>query len=245
MRKSSQILILFLFICTNVIGQEINPNINKDSLFQEAVKDFPKKEKKKFLKEYKKGNEQTKDAFLFIFTMPRSSKALLIENYEKNEHHIIELKNYYQSIVPNGFIIDIEFNPAEELFNIKESIDLKIYKKQSNGKSDVINQEWKLDINSETLSEMLVTVGWDFSTLDSIKYYLDKANCISIKNGEFATIGFARSGLGKYFYDIFEKNLDTQEQEEFNNGCRYIFYRDNIVLEYGGGAVGAQCFPDK
>ncbi len=29
-----------------------------------------------------------------------------------------------------------------------------------------------------------------------------------------------------------------------DNGCTYSFYKDNMVLEYGGGAIGPQCFED-
>jgi hypothetical protein len=245
MRKSLQLLSVILFICINAVGQGLNPSINKDSLLQEVVKELPKDIKKKILKEYKKGNSQTKEFLLFTLAMPRSSKSALIENYEMNKTNILELKKYYQSIVPDSFIISVEFNPADKLLNTKESIDLKIFKKLSNGELDGIKQEWNLDRNSTTLNEMMKTVGWNLSILDSIKNQLDKASCVSIENGEISTIGFARSGMGKYFYKVFDINLDTKRQSEFNDGCTYIFYKDNIVLEYGGGAIGSQCFPDK
>jgi len=245
MRKSLKLLSVILFICINAVGQGLNPSINKDSLLQEVVKELPKDIKKKILKEYKKGNSQTKEFLLFTLAMPRSSKSALIENYEMNKTNILELKKYYQSIVPDSFIISVEFNPADKLLNTKESIDLKIFKKLSNGELDGIKQEWNLDRNSTTLNEMMKTVGWNLSILDSIKNHLDKASCVSIQNGEISTIGFARSGMGKYFYKVFDNNLDTKRQSEFNDGCTYIFYKDNIVLEYGGGAIGSQCFPDK
>ena len=74
--------------------------------------------------------------------------------------------------------------------------------------------------------------------------YLDKANCISVYNKDAIEIGYARSGMGKYSYLIFDKSLTEEEKDKYNNGCEYIFYKDNIVLEYGGGAIGSQCFPD-
>ena len=88
-------------------------------------------------------------------------------------------------------------------------------------------------------------IGWNQNTLKFIQKLLTEANCISIKNGKMTNIGFARSGMGKYSYNIFENKLDQKEISEFNDGCTYIYYKDNIVLEYGGGAIGPQCFPNK
>jgi len=48
--------------------------------------------------------------------------------------------------------------------------------------------------------------------------------------------------MGKYSYKVFEKQLEIKEKKEYNNSCEYIFYKDNIVLEYRGGAIGPQCF---
>jgi len=49
--------------------------------------------------------------------------------------------------------------------------------------------------------------------------------------------------MAKYSYLIFEQNPDKAKIDKYNNGCTYIYYKMNIVLEYGGGAVGPQCFP--
>ena len=50
--------------------------------------------------------------------------------------------------------------------------------------------------------------------------------------------------MGKYYYLVFDDNLSQNEIEEFNDGCTYIFYKNNIVLKYSGGTIGPQCFPD-
>jgi len=92
------------------------------------------------------------------------------------------------------------------------------------------------------LDKIIKSIGWTNQTLDKIKKLLSEANCISIENGKITTIGFARSGMGKYYYRIFEKPLNEKNKTEYNNNCQYIFYKDNIVLEYGGGAIGSQCF---
>ena len=54
----------------------------------------------------------------------------------------------------------------------------------------------------------------------------------------------ARSGMGKYSLKLFDIDLTNDQIKQYNDGCTYIFYKKNIVLEYGGGAVGSQCFPD-
>jgi len=85
---------------------------------------------------------------------------------------------------------------------------------------------------------------WTNETLAIIKKLLSDANCVSIENGQITTIGFARSGMGKYSYLLFDNNLTAAQVKQYNDGCIYIYYKNNIVLEYGGGAVGPQCFPD-
>lgn len=100
-------------------------------------------------------------------------------------------------------------------------------------------------MKSNKLDSLLNLTTLKRKDLQELKKYLDKANCISISNGKEFEIGFARSGMGKYSYLIFDNPLTKDEIERYNNGCEYIFYKKNIVLEYGGGAVGSQCFPDK
>lgn len=50
--------------------------------------------------------------------------------------------------------------------------------------------------------------------------------------------------MGKYSYLIFDRPLSEAEKKDYDDKCEYIFYKENIVLEYGGGAIGTQCFPD-
>ena len=54
---------------------------------------------------------------------------------------------------------------------------------------------------------------------------------------------FNEVGMGVYFYDLFSKLIPDQAKEKYNNGCTYIIYSRVLVLEYGGGVVGPQCFP--
>jgi len=237
------IFLLSSFTLTNTVcGQEFNKAINKDSLLQTILKDLPEPKKSELLKMYNEGNDQTKEFFLIMFSMPRSSKKELISNIDSNFDKISLLKTAYLKLVPRDYIISIEFNPADKIASTKESIDLKI--EHINNKERDFKQEWNLEYNSRKLAQMINPLGWTNATLTTIKKLLADANCVSIKNGDITTVGFARSGMGKYSFKLFDKDLSSEQIKEYTDGCTYIFHKKNIVLEYGGGAVGSQCFPD-
>lgn len=177
-----------------------------------------------------------------MLSLPRSSKRELISNIDSNFEKIILLKTSYLKLIPKDYIVSIEFNPAQKIISTEESIDLKI-QHISNTQRD-FKQEWKLGYNSNKLTQMIKPLGWTSETLKTIKKLLSDANCISIENGKITTIGFARSGMGKYSFKLFNKDLTNKQIKKYNDDCMYIFYKKNIVLEYGAGAVGSLCFPD-
>ena len=72
---------------------------------------------------------------------------------------------------------------------------------------------------------------------------MDKADCIQIESGEPTKIGWQRSGMGMFSYNVFDKPIPDSLKKQYNDSCTYIFYNKKLVLEYGGGAVGSQCFP--
>ncbi len=197
-------------------------------------------------------------AFMFFFmSMDSSSKDDLVENYELNKTAIHELKTTYDSIVPDGFKIYIEFKD-------QNSIDLWVYEKTDSAdkKLTCLFQQW--DINpynyvmkpmtkydsseyapkTKDLNLIKEKLHWTENTFVEIKKILDNANCISIESGEPTEIGFARSGMGKYFYNIFQDQIPENEIKNWNDSCSYIYYDSRMVLRYAGGAIGAQCFPD-
>lgn len=247
-------MILILGLKLNAQGYKFRDNIDKDSLFNVSIERLPKEMQKEFKKMYRKGKEQDKEYLLFMISMPESSKKELIENYENHKTEILKLKEEYSRLVPRKYVIDIEFEPASKILTIPEQLTIKIYKVkddtvkvennvvQRNDNLEVVSQNWNLKPNSKELVEIITSIGWSKQTLANIKSLLDSANCISIENGEITTIGFARSGMGKYSYKIFDEQLTESQKQEYNNGCEFIFYKDNIVLEYGGGAIGPQCF---
>ena len=158
------------------------------------------------------------------------SKIDLINNYNKHTREIIELRNYFNMIVPKNSCVDIEF---------KDDNTLSIFHVKLNGIRD---DNWNLKINSLKTDTLLQKLSWNRETIALLKSKIDNANCISIKNGEPCTIGFQRSGMGKYYYDIFNKVLADSLKDRYNDGCQYIYFKENVVLEYGGGVLGKQCF---
>lgn len=255
MRKIT--LIILLISVSNLKAQDytFRKNIDKDSLFYASVKKFPQKMRDEYTKEYRNGNEQSKEFLLFMISMPESSKKKLIENFENKKNEIQNLKNEYFKLVPKNHVVEIEFEIESKIINTPEQITIKVYKiinkiKPSKSSSklqqsddlELVSKNWNLKPNSKELEEVLKTLNWTNQTLIEIKKLLNESNCISIENGKITTIGFARSGMGLYSYKIFETKLTAKQKIEYNNGCEYIYYKDNIVLEYGGGAVGPQCF---
>jgi hypothetical protein len=242
MKKTILLFTTLLFFSTKFYGQQFNRALNKDSLLQTILKDVPENKKADLLKMYNEGNEQTKEFLLLMLAQPRSSKKELIENVDTNINKINALKTEYEKLVPSNYIVSIEFNPPNTVTMMGESIDLKITDTSNHQSS--ITQNWNLKYDSKELTKMVAPLGWTKETLDRIKKLLAEAKCVSIENGDITTIGFARSGMGKYFYKLFKTDLTTSQIERYNDKCTYIFYKKNIVLEYGGGAIGSQCFPD-
>jgi hypothetical protein len=236
------LLLLFFFELLTSSAQNLDKSINRDSLFKMLIKDCPDNLKTDITEQFKSGSETTKEFILFIMSMPRSSKQLMIKNIESNQANISRLSQVYSKLVPQHYEVLIEFQPADKNFNVKESINMRITK-ELRGETAVL-QDWNLAYNAPKLDTMLNELHWSPETLKTIKALLDDAHCISIENGESTEIGFARSGMGMYSFLIFAHNLTPKQINIYNDGCEYIYYKNNVVLKYGGGAVGSQCFPD-
>lgn len=161
---------------------------------------------------------------------PLRSRQELISNYEKNKKKITEVKDYFESIVSPEAVVVVEFKKRE----------LAIFHVSLNGISE---NNWNIPVDSPKTDSLLIELGWTKNELHTLKSKLDQADCISVSSRKPVTIGWQRSGTGIYYYKIFDGNLTTQMIEEYNDSCTYLFYKDNVVLEYGSGAIGPICFP--
>lgn len=165
----------------------------------------------------------------------------LKENFEEKKTEIYELKKYFNGIVPKNRFIEIEFDNDNTLtrFGIKP---LNSTAGDANGPMFL---EWDLKTNSPRMDSIIKPLGWTRETLKTLKDKLDNANCIQIESGEPTKIGFQRSGMGMYSFNLFNKPIPDKEKAKYNDSCTYILANDRLVLEYGGGAIGSQCFYNK
>jgi len=154
----------------------------------------------------------------------------LKENFEAKKDEIYEVKNYVDKIISPNKLVHIEFedNNTLGIFHVKVG--------------DNFESNWDLKINSGKVDTLLQKLGWTLETLKTLKYKLDKANCIGVTSGEPCNISFQRSGMGMYSFNIFDKSIPDSLIASYNDSCTYILVNDKLVLEYGGGAIGSQCF---
>ena len=169
-------------------------------------------------------------AFDGIFTGPSYDKQDLIKNFEKKKNEIIEVKKFIDFKTPRDTYISIEFENGElGIFHVK--------------KNENFESNWNLEIDSKKTDSLLTVINWTKNDLKNLKEKLDKANCISVSSGNPTTIGWQRSGMGKFSYSIFNQKPTDSIISQYNDGCLYIYYKDNIFLNYSGGAIRLQCFP--
>lgn len=169
------------------------------------------------------------------------SVSELKNSFEKNKTEIYELKKYYMEIVPKNRFIEIEFKDDNTLFRF----GIKALDSTAGNPNVPMFLEWDLKTNSERMDSILKLLGWTKETLKILKEKLDNANCIQIESGEPTKIGFQRSGMSMYSFNIFEKPISDSLKNYYNDSCTYIQVNKKLVLEYGGGAVGANCFYNK
>lgn len=167
------------------------------------------------------------------------TKQELIENYTKRRTKILELKNYFNSIVPKNKQVEIEFESDTKLFRF----GVYSINPVTRGIIYPIFLKWDLKTGSSKVDSALTSIGWTQQTLQTLKGKLDKAGCIGIENGEPTKIGWQRSGMGRYSYNVFERPIADSLKTQYKNSCTHIFYNNELVLEYGGGAIGPDCFP--
>ncbi len=161
------------------------------------------------------------------------SLSELKENFENKKTEIYEVKSYINKIVPSNNLVHIEFDDNNTLgiFHIK--VD------------DKFESNWNVEIKSGKADTLLQKLGWTTETLKILKDKLDKANCIGITSGEPCNISFQRSGMGMYSFNVFDKPIPDSLKSSYNDSCTYIMVNNKLVLEYGGGVIGSQCFYNK
>ena len=213
-----------------------------DSVFALLIKKIPKPNRVKF-KEFFDAMTDKERSFFYLMSLPVSSKKELIQNIDSNYINIKATIILFKELIPSEMEIRIQFNPPDKQPNTGESIDLSCSRNAKSGDRTLLFQEWNVGISSKELDSILIQINMNKTQLEKLRVALLKAHCISIENSDPVEVGFARSGMGLYSYLIFDRNLKDSEKKHYNNGCEYIYYKDNIVLEFEIGAVGSPCFP--
>ena len=155
----------------------------------------------------------------------------LKEEYFSKEKEIDDLILYFNEIKPKDKSIAIEFKDDKTLSR------LRINYKDS---TRAIFQQWDIPVKNLLNPELSNHLIWNDEKIKRLKIKLDKADCISIEDGEPIKIGFKRSGMGMYSFIVFQDKIT--DRNNFNDSCQYILVSRKLVLEYGGGAIGPQCF---
>ncbi len=162
----------------------------------------------------------------------------LKDNFEINKTKIYELKKYFNQIVPKDKFVEIEFEDDNTL----SRFGISTLDSTRNGFNKRMFLEWDLKTDNPRMDSIINPLGWTRETLKTIKQKLDEADCIQIESGEPTKIGFKRSGMGIYSFNVFDKPIPENLRKKYNDSCTYILVNDKLVLEYGGGAIGSQCF---
>lgn len=163
----------------------------------------------------------------------------VVNNYRKKETQIRGLKKFYNSIIPPNKFVEIEFDDSQHLFRFG------VYSINPATNELILPGflNWNLSTNSNNVDSVVATLNWNQQTLKTIKQKLDSANCISIESGEPCKIGFQRQDLGKYNYLVFDKPMSDSLKLFYKNYCAYNLYNDRVVLMWGAGALGGDCYP--
>lgn len=186
-----------------------------------------------------------------------SSKNELVDNYELNTEHILKLKDCFEKMVPEDFFVSIEYEEdnniglwvGEKSTTSSKQFTCLFKAREMNPFDYEIEPLTAFDSiyfprQTDDLEVVKKKLNWTDSTFIEISQLLKNANCISIESSMPVIIGFARSGLGKYNYYLFNDSIHENEIHEWNDSCSYIYYNPKLVLNYQGGAFGRQSFPD-
>jgi len=250
------LLIILFFFGVLINGQKFNPNINKDSLFEKILMQYPDNQSKIELKNsFSKSNSEGKEYVLAVMYNSNFTKKDLIENIEKNNEDVIKFKNEYSKLVPKNLIVQTSII-TNDLFIPKKVVSIVIYKiKDGYSNNSVLDDKSNIELissnhnliyKSEELEKVLAKLNWNEETLNLIESKLNKISSFSIRNGNPTLIQFKRVGLGFLSYKVYDNDLTKQEIIENNDGCNHIFYKNNLVLVSDNGqdgARGALCFP--
>ncbi|MBL7982619.1 MAG: hypothetical protein JNL52_12505 [Flavobacteriales bacterium] len=162
----------------------------------------------------------------------------MVEAFDDHKQEINELISYFNNMVPQGKFVEIEFDDDDELtrFGFTPPCDT--------------SQKWFLDwdvrVESSQMDSLMDCLGWDLNQVRELKKILDAADCIQIANHADGThIGFKRSGMQMYSYYIFHPPVSDSLRTVYESYHTLLFANDTLAVEWAGGAIGLQTWPEK
>lgn len=159
----------------------------------------------------------------------------MIENYERREIKIAEVREYLDSIVPENTKVDIEFGKSKHINIFHYHLEGSLFR------NEVSRENWDLEYDSDETINLLEKLNWTIIDLKTLRSKLDEANCISVNNGQPYRIGFQRDFMAKYYYLLYDQKLSKEQQIESTDNCTLLFYKDHIVFSYESGTIGSMC----
>lgn len=191
---------------------------------------------------------------IFLSSCGTSSMKGMKDNIDEKSKEIAELKNYFNEIVPENYIVRIQYNSSN-------NVDLFVYEPTGDlTKRETLFQQWDVNLDSyketpqteyekkyrgKTKSLELVQnkLNWTRETFIKLYDKLESVNCIGICNRRPVEIEYGFNGMALLSFSVFDENLTVEQQEEYSNDCTSMFYKENIVLKFGSGATGSLCTP--
>ena len=189
---------------------------------------------------------------MFISSCGMNSIEGMKNNIDKKSKEIMDLKNYFIEIVPENYVIRIQYNSSNnvDLF-VYESIGDSTKREKLFGQWDVNLDNYKESpqtdyekkYHGKTKSMKLVKekLNWDRETFRELYKKLNSADCIGICNREPVEIEYRFSGMALLSFLVFDENLTDEQKDDYSDDCMQMFYKENIVLQYGSGATGSLC----
>jgi regulator of replication initiation timing len=191
----------------------------------------------------------------FLSSCGMNSIEGMKKNIDKKSNEITDLKNYFNEVVPENYIVRIQYNSSS-------NVDLFVYEPtQDSTKREKLFGQWDVNLDDyketpqteyekkyhgKTNSLELVKnkLNWTTETFSELYKKLENANCIGICNRKPTEIEYGFSGMALLSFLVFDENLTAEQQEEYSDDCMSMFYKENIVLYYGSGATGSLCTPE-
>lgn len=162
----------------------------------------------------------------------------MVESFHDHKQEVNELITYFRSMVPKDKFVEIEFEDDDELtrFGFAPSCDT----------SQKWFLDWNVQVESSQMDSLIDCLGWDINQVRELKEKLDAADCIQIGNTVEGThIGFKRSGMQMYSYMVYQQPLSDSLRTEYEKYHTLLFANDTLAVEWAGGAIGLQTWPEK